>query len=254
MFSHIIGIIHAVKNIDAQEKAVETGDFSAVNNYQAFAIIDKSLIESFLIQAGLGLEYIEKIQNKTKAKVKIIGQLDYFDQMERLKRIFALNALEGWGLRDFMDRIPKDDIMRGLGMHRESPWYLETVYRTNFTSAHSAGRWKTAQNKSSVIMLQFVGLSDDRQTDICEQCHGTIKPKKDEFWDKYTPANHYNCRSDITELTRGYIAALGLEPTSPNITAETGKGFDTNPGKRNGWMYPTKGMRSRLNSYLTRIR
>ena len=136
--------------------------------------------------------------------------------------------------------------MKELGLIGESPYYIETVYRTNFTTAHTAGRWRSAQASKLVSMLKFVGVADDRQTDeICKPLNNTVKPKDDPIWQTIAPPNHFSCRSGIVELTKSYVAINGIKEKSPGAF-EIPEDFATNPGESDAWMKPTKAMKTRL--------
>ena len=79
-----------------------------------------------------------------------------------------------------------------IGISANNPYYLEKVYRTNYATAHNAGKWHAAQESSLVTLLEYVGVDDDRNTKICEDLRGTRLPKDDPFWKTYYPINHFS--------------------------------------------------------------
>lgn len=81
----------------------------------------------------------------------------------------------------------------GLG---ESPWYWETVYRTNTQTAYNAGR-AAVFTRAQPEYLEFVGIEDGRQTEICAARSGTILPAAHPFWKTNWPPLHFNCRSTV---------------------------------------------------------
>lgn len=189
---------------------------------------------------------IEKTIGK---KVSTIGKLDFYDRMDRFKTVFSESANTGESVKQFIKRVGDPEIMDKLGLSNKSPHYLETVYRTNHTSAHSAGRWQAAEAFPEPIMLQYVGVQDSRQAAICSQCTGTVAPQDDRFWSVHTPPNHFSCRCTIIEITQSYADLRGIKPVRNVITETPGAGFSTNPGASDDWMKPTKDMTQRLKSY-----
>lgn len=198
LHAHLLGIIHANQNIEQQEDAAAlriTG-----GTVQLFAIqddvevvIDDGTIDSLLEDAGVDAEYIETIQEEMSDMVSDRAKLDFYDNMKSLRSILAENVPTGLGYRDFLDKIGRDQAMANIGLAGESPWYIENVYRTNYGTAHSAGRWKSAQESPLVVMLQYVAVEDDRTTEnICEPLNGTIRKKTDPFWLTYNPLNHFS--------------------------------------------------------------
>jgi len=220
-------------------------------------VIDERTVDSILDDAGVDVAYVEELQEEMANMLSDRAKLDFFDNMKSLKSILAENIPSGLGYRKFLDQIGRSRAMSQIGLAGEKPYYIETVYRTNFGTARIAGRWKSAQRSPLVKMLQYMSVIDGRTTPICEQLAGTIKEKTDQFWDTYTPLNHFSCRSEIAELTESYVELNEIEERDPPgdpeaggaITADHPKDFRTNPGQSDAWMKSTKGMKQRLKEY-----
>jgi SPP1 gp7 family putative phage head morphogenesis protein len=198
LHAHLLGIIHANRNIEQQEDAAALRITDGI--VQLFAIqddieevIDDKTIDSILEDAGVDIEYVEELQKEMAGMVNDRAKLDFYDSMKSLRSILAENVPTGLGYRDFLDKIGRDQAMANIGLAGESPYYIETVYRTNYGTAHSAGRWKSAQESPLVLMLQYVAVNDNRTTkDICKPLNGTIRKKTDPFWSTYNPLNHFS--------------------------------------------------------------
>lgn len=247
MHGHLLGYIHANKNIEAQEKAAAR--FSAKTD--AAYVIDEKTIDAILEDAGVGQEYVDELAGKMDGMLTARAKLDFYDNMEALQKLFIKNVPTGLGLRDFMDRVGRDEIMNTLGLAGEEPYYIGNVYRTNYSTAHSVGRWKAAQASKLVTMLEYAAVLDGGTTDICMQLNGVRRKKSDPFWDKYYTPNHYQERSQVLEYTESYVALNGIKESGPvTITAEDqGEDFAVNPGQSDDWMKPTKGMKKRLEKF-----
>ncbi|MCP4710586.1 MAG: hypothetical protein GY869_18335, partial [Planctomycetes bacterium] len=253
--SNLMGMIHARANIARQETAarklrgdqdVEIFDTRA----EVKVVIDEQTIDSLLDDAGTGAEYITELEAGTAEMVSTRARLDFYDRMDALTKILAENVPTGLGYRDFLDRIGRSKAMDSIGLAGEKPYYIETVYRTNYGTAHSAGRWKSAQESPLVVMLRYESVDDNRRTPICAQLAGTVKKKDDPFWSTYNPLNHFSCRSTVSELTETYVEINKIKETAdPSITADHPKDFQTNPGESDAWMKPSKGMKKRLKEF-----
>ena len=259
LHSNLLGFIHSKRNIERQEQAAlasVAGVKHRIPEVIAFgvkadvrAVVNEGQIEALIEDAGVGEEYVYELQQKLQETVSTRAKLDFYDNMKTLQRVIAETIPTGFGYQDFMDRQGKNKILKRLGLHEESPYYIETVYRTNYTTAHSVGRWKSAQASPLVSMLRFVSVSDDRRTDICKELHGMTLVKNDPGWSVYTPPNHFSCRSTILEVTESYAKINGIKEYMPPVTEIVPTGFDKNPGESDAWMVPSKGMEKRLKEY-----
>jgi SPP1 gp7 family putative phage head morphogenesis protein len=214
-------------------------------------VIDERTIETILEDAGVGKDYIRELEAALQDTLPVRAKLDFYDSMKTLQKYLAENVPTGMGLREFIDSVGKDEVMTALGISPENPHYIETVYRTNYGTAHSAGRWAASQASKSVVLLEYQAVMDNRTTPICSELNGVILPKDHPFWDAHYPLNHFSCRSTVTELTESYVEIEGIEETqTPLIDADIiHKDFNTNPGQSLDWMKPSKGMKERLASY-----
>lgn len=198
LHANLLGITNANTNIEKQEESVNAGVTGGVVELfgvqeDVEVVIDEKTIDSIVENAGVDNEYIQTLQTEMADMVSDRAKLDFYDNMKALRSVLAENIPTGLGYRDFLDRIGRSKAMESIGLAGEKPYYIETVYRTNYSTAHSAGRWKSAQESPLVEMLQYISVQDDRTTeDICDPLNGTIRKKTDPFWSKYMPPNHFS--------------------------------------------------------------
>ena len=222
-------------------------DELAVNKF-SFSLDDfvpQGTIDALLESAGVGEDYISYLENGLGQRLSDTAKSTYYNTMNRFKNIIAENIAQGEGIKTFIDRLKKDNLLQKIGIG-ENPWYAENVYRTNFVTAHSAGRWNAAQENKEVLYLEYFAIGDDRTTDICSQLNGTIKLKDDPFWDSFMPPNHFSCRSQVGEITRTYAAAFNVVEVNNEITAAPGKDFDVNPGKADDFFKTPKSIKDKI--------
>jgi len=134
---------------------------------------------------------------------------------------------QGLNTRDGADMIRR--AFDSAGVTPDNPYLFETIYRTQLQTAYSAGRWQANADPAIQEILwgyEFAAVMDDRTTDICSELDGQRHPKDDPFWNRFTPPNHYGCRSQIIEV---FVGDRLASPTGmPSVVPA--EGFDFNPG------------------------
>lgn len=86
--------------------------------------------------------------------------------------------------------------------------YLKTEYNLAINSAQMAAKWKQILlNADTLPLLQFDAVLDNRTTEICRPLDGVILPIDHEFWKRFYPPNHFNCRSTVRQLASGVVTA-----------------------------------------------
>lgn len=186
-----------------------------------------------------------------RKKAFTVGRLTQLDAIEKVKSHY-LAQLEGKtsSLYDFIKSIREDESLKVAGFGKESPWYYETVYRTNIQTDYNAGRaMEMEENKPE--FLEFIGIEDGRQTDICSIRSGTILPYDDPWWEDNWPPLHFNCRSTVRAIYKEEAEVLGLKanPTAPRVVRKTDRvqsGFGANPAKNPSYWKPTPAQLTRM--------
>jgi len=118
-----------------------------------------------------------------------------------------------------------------------TPSRLNNIFRTNVQSAYNAGR---SQQMNETIgqfpFRQFLAINDDSTTDICNKLNGKTFRSDDEFWKKYTPPLHFQCRSTVRTVSEKAFAREGLTVHSGKEFEDANdithaQGFDYNPAQ-----------------------
>lgn len=193
-------------------------------------------------------------------KVNTISKLVYYDGYNQLLSTLVKTQEVGESIKSWVDRIGKKSILKNIGLDKDDPSYLLTVYRTNQTSAFTAGRYTESMENEFVEYLEYIAINDNVTTPQCAALDGMIRKKTDKVWDWATPPLHFNCRSDISALTKDSLEIQGLKETKKMPLAEVdGKKYNPkslidesflkNPAKNDDWLKPSKGMIKRLKKY-----
>lgn len=98
-------------------------------------------------------------------------------------------------------------------------WYSETVFRTNVTTAYSAGRWKQVSDpivEEIAPAFEYAAVLDVDTRPNHAAANGLVAGLRDPIWNTMTPPLGYNCRCtlmmvDVFELkSRGLIDRNGI--------------------------------------------
>jgi SPP1 gp7 family putative phage head morphogenesis protein len=173
------------------------------------------------------------------------------DAIDRVRKSAISAVQDGTGLAEFWTKTAAE-ASAGIGA---KPFYWETVYRTNVQTAYNAGRAAEFM-RSQPEYLEFVGIEDNRQTEICAQRSGTILPATHPFWKSNWPPLHFNCRSTIRAVYQEEVDVLrahdpNWEPTSDaRITRDPpASGFGANPIETGSFYKLTPEMIKRASLY-----
>lgn len=181
--------------------------------------------------------------------IAALGDPDIIDKV-RTRMIAQLKT--GSTLESFWN-LEKVEAMAGVS--KKSPFYWETVYRTNMQTSYNAGRAMEYQ-KTQPEYLEFVGIEDERQTSVCAQRSGIILPATHPFWSTNWPPLHFNCRSTVRGVFKEEIDVI--KETNPtwettpdrNLPREQIQGgFGGNPLDSEAYWKPTPKMISRAQKY-----
>lgn len=125
---------------------------------------------------------------------------------------------------------------------------LETIARTESTSAYTAGRLATFRKSEFVVAVQFSAIIDGRTTRICRKRDGLILKMDDDRLAANTPPLHYNCRStlvpvdsfDFEDLQNGDKSVEGsffswTDDSGPKTLSQALSGWDAAPPAMTGF-------------------
>lgn len=210
-------------------------------------------------RASLSRKDYYSLSDRMRAKAWTVGRLSQLDAIERVKQHYVRQLEESQAsLTDFIESVKLDDMVSASGWAEGSPWYYETVYRTNVMTDYNAGRaYQLSQNKP--VAMEFIGIEDSRQTDICAKRTEVILPYTDPWWDSNWPPLHFGCRSTVRAIYREEAEVLGLDipelakeskPLIAEAGSSPGNGFGANPVADNQLWALTPAQQARISEYM----
>lgn len=186
-----------------------------------------------------------KLSDKMRFRAFTASRIADGDLLKRINSELIKNVNDGKGLKDFLT-MTKTDILDKVGMGPNQGWYWEVVFRTNVQSAYGAGR-AMGFEEDKPLALEFIGIDDSRQTEICHSLMGVVRPYDDPFWKSHWTPMHFGCRSTIRaiydkdELPDEWSSLEGIEKSA--------KGFGTNPLENDSWWNELSSQVARAKEY-----
>jgi SPP1 gp7 family putative phage head morphogenesis protein len=237
LLSFLFGMVHV------KEKEERELFFS-----DAFDATFEEAVEFMKEKLHLTPEEFYNLDAKARFKAFTVAKLTGLDAIERVKEKLTKAIEEGKTLKEWIEELGEDGILKAVGFHQSNPWYLETVFRTNISTAYNAGRLMQIQrSKDKIKYLEYVAIDDSRTTPICRRLDGTRLPPDDPFWATYTPPLHFNCRSTVRAIFKGSNEAKKVRKRKPKDIPPIPEGFAGSP--LNSWWKLTDSMAKRVVKY-----
>jgi SPP1 gp7 family putative phage head morphogenesis protein len=188
-----IGMRHAATEVDKAKGA----HFSRTANMERVALIGAEFfdLKSFAVTGKLTDDALNKI------KTVIINGVKNGKSTKQVED----EIIEAFARDGMLDRQTVLDYFGEATDSEANPQArLETIVRTNSFEAINEARYAYFTDpalEGFVEALEYSAILDDRTTDVCACLDGVVKPVDSDYWDEYTPPNHFNCRSLLIPVT-----------------------------------------------------
>jgi len=239
-------VVSFLMGMDHAESKIEFGDdvLDVIPEPLSFEEAEKL----FLMRIPMTKEEWEELEAKLRFRAFTVARLTELDAINAIREKLIKVLQEGKTLRQFWEEGGKDELLKKAGFHRSDPWYWETVFRTNIQTAYNAGRAYQFR-KAKPAYLEFVGITDARQTMICRARSGVIRPADDPWWSSNWPPLHFNCRSTVRAIHKEEFETLGLSITRNLPSVQPAKGFGVHPLESGSYWKLTPQMIERAKKY-----
>jgi SPP1 gp7 family putative phage head morphogenesis protein len=186
-------------------------------------------IEATRERLGMSLEYERYLEEEYgKQASKVIGRL--VDEAERRVYERVTEGLkQGKRIPQLLEAMRQ--ALAECGASPRADWALTNIVRTQTQIAYAAGRTAASMSEAAqdagLWGWEYSAIEDDRTTALCQSLDGTRLPAADPFWKRWTPPNHWQCRSTVIEVFED--EGLGAVPPGEEPEAPA-PGFDLNFG------------------------
>jgi len=218
MLANLVGRIH-IREIIAKRQLFSDNDYY---------VFPEDAVQNLANRLGMTSEQYYALEDYAKQKAFTVKALANDTLINRLKEILEISTAEGETKQGFLKSLKDADLLNSVGLG-ENNWYWELVQRNNAMSAYNGGRLQECLDNGDVEYLEYIGIDDDRQSEICSKLDGIKLPKSDPFWLTHTPPNHHGCRSTIRPVIAGTQEAKVIKLTRKVPDVQPAKGFASNP-------------------------
>ena len=245
----LLGLFHAAEEQDETRGRINAGDYDippipfaeAVNFLKSKVPMTKT--------EWLSLEKKMRFRAFTMAK---LGEVKVIETVKKQ----LVKAMEGGeGFTQSFETVKA--IAKASG-ETLTPFYWETVFRTNVQGAYVAGKL-TQYQKFPPAAYQLLVIEDVRTSDICKHLltqsgYGVVMPVAHSFWKKYGfPPYHMNCRTGICAVYKSQIGEDGNNVENRSMKSfekfKVQDGFGGNPIEKESWWKLTPSMIERADKY-----
>lgn len=202
--SYMLGMIHADEDNPRNGKSMTAADEA---QEEIPAITFEKAKDFLASKIPMTKSAWLKLEPKLRFRAFTVAKLGQAELIDRVKRELARSLEEGTGYAETWNNI-WDLADNSIGDF--SPWYWETVFRTNTQSAYVAGKLQQYEGTGAKA-YQLMVIDDSRTTDICRNLlrksgYGMVLPVEHDFWKKYGfPPYHFNCRTSIRAVYSSQI-------------------------------------------------
>lgn len=240
LFSVLLGMEHA-------ESRLTLADLESVYGYEALPF--EEALSFARSRLPLSRKEFADLSERMRFRAFTVSRLSSLDAIERVRGRLQAAMQEGTSLGEWTAGLEDGELQAMAGWSQQKPWYWENVYRTNTQTAYNAGRALTFA-KNPPAYLEFLGIDDTRQSEICALRSGTIRPYGDPWWQANWPPLHYQCRSTLRGIYRGEATSRGLKVSDLPAAAPVAQGgFGAHPLAADTYWKPTEAMLQRAESY-----
>lgn len=189
-------------------------------------------IDYFRRKLNLSPAQFAQLSEAARAKAFTIGGGATRQARQSIKDLLSDALEQGLTLREF--QAEAENVLDRVGLSERTPWYWETVYRTNLQTSYQVGRWKQMTDPDVLAerpYLRYVSarLPTSRASHVDK--HGIVLPAEDSFWATWYPPNGFNCYCSATSVSESLLSRRGWDLSERRSFDDPDEGFQTNPAR-----------------------
>ncbi len=195
------------------------------------------------------------LEKKMRFRAFTMAKLGEVNVIETVKNQLVKAMESGEGFAASFDTVK--EIAKASGKTL-TPFYWETVFRTNVQGAYVAGKLLQYQ-KFPPAAYRLLVIEDVRTSDICRHLltqsgYGVVMPVDHPFWTTHGfPPYHMNCRTGISAVYDSQIGRYGNNVENRSMKSfskfKVQDGFGGNPIEKESWWRLTDSMKKRIERY-----
>jgi len=169
------------------------------------------------------LPFVEAIEDLTSRDPRLAFGYKAVAKLYSEEHVFALAKSINKNLSERIQKAISDTMKSGEGLPKFSelwreitPWtqnYADVVYRTNTSSAFTAGRIEQAKDPDvmeAVPALEYISMHLPNTRPNHEAASGLIASSDDPIWNTFSPPLGFQCRCGVNMISRYELERRGL--------------------------------------------
>lgn len=193
----------------------------------------------------------QEVSTQAHAHAFTVAKLAQLDVLTLIQTELKSALTDGISGRDFINSLaPKlkskgwwgkkliPDGHGGFDLIQEgSAWRLNTIYKTNMSTAYMSGRYKAMlENSDHRPYWQYIAIDDGRTRESHRALDGKVFRYDDPIWDTLYPPNGWGCRCRVRALTEKQLQQKGLSVERSDGLLSTRR-VNTGVNKQTGEQY-----------------
>jgi len=169
-------------------------------------------IEAFRRRIPVSPEVMGRLALNARARAFSVAGVACMDALEEMRAAVDRAIADGTTMADFRKRMAEiADAREMLPLGRA---HVETIFRTNISTALSAGRYRQ-QTAPAVLQArpfwQYLTADDGDVRPTHAALHGKVFAADDPVWQQIYPPNGFRCRCRVVTLSARQVAARGVQ-------------------------------------------
>ena len=176
------------------------------------AVPPREAVAFWLAKTAMTPDAFATVGTTARSRAFSVSRFTTLQAVELIHEALTSALRDGGTLAEFEERY--EQALRMEGLHEDSPWHIETVYRVNLGTAYNVGRYAT-QTEPVVLSdrpyWQYQAVDDSRTRPSHAEMDGRVWRADDRVWQAWYPPNGFGCRCSVRALSAAEVAALGLQ-------------------------------------------
>jgi hypothetical protein len=186
----------------------------------------REAIDSVRKRVPVPREVWDQMQYEEREHAFTVAQVTRTQVLQQVLDSIDKAVTTGTAITDFRAEVA-DKLIDQWGS--EIPGRIETIFRTNIGAAYAEGRH--AINSAPAVkearpIWRYNDVDNDRECELCHDCHGVVLPADHPWWLTHHPLLHFCCCCEVDALTPEEAAEEGYtsEDDIPDVEADEGFG------------------------------
>ena len=224
--SHQPSALSGLSEADSRELTADGYRFAAAGG--------SDVLDWLIAKEALSYEAYTALSDAAKVAAFSIARVEKERVVQAVQDELGRVMAGGGTVADFQEGVKA--LFETHGIAPTSDWHLETVYRTNASSAYGAAHWRELHEPGVAEMFpyyRYLTVGDARVREEHAMMHGLVFRADDPIWQTWWPPNGYNCRCWVEELTAEEAEAMEISE-GVDLIERPAPGFRTNVGMEIG--------------------